>query len=440
MEAIQYKSHSQSVRQIFNLFTDGRLNLQPTFQRSGVWLKRQRTHLLESIFQGYPIPAIFLYRRADETSGQVVFEVVDGKQRIESLLMYAGHLRGRFAVPIQVEESGLPQDLTWQQLRKQKIQGRLEEYQVQTIEVSGGLSDIVELFVRINSTGNALTRQEIRNAHFYKSEFLKTSKRLASRYEGYLQSIGVIGGQQARRMKHIELMSELIYSASVGGVGNKKRVLDMAMRADSLKGAKLAKAAQSTATGLNRLRRMFPDLSRSVRFHKLSDFYSLAVLVQTFEAKGLVLEDKTRNRLAWELLTAVSTGVDELSRASKNLEIKTLSPREELLRQYLGAVREGSDSESNRRKRHEILSGLLEPIFEKKDDQRLFSSEQRRILWNTAHERVCADCGCELKWNDFQADHIKPYTLGGKTALENAALLCARHNASKGKRFRGSGL
>ena len=181
---------------------------------------------------------------------------------------------------------------------------------------------------------------------------------------------------------------------------------------------------------------MFPDLSRAIRFHKVSDFYSLAVLIQTFEVKGVVLNDPARNSLAWDLLVAVSTGVDQLALASKKLELKTLAPREELLRQYLNAVREASDSESNRRKRHEILASLLEPLFETKDSQRLFSPEQRRILWNTADERVCGECGCDLNWNDFQADHIKPFTLGGKSSLDNAALLCATHNAAKGKKLR----
>jgi len=436
VETIQFKSYSLPARQIFSLFTERRLKLEPAFQRRGVWQKRQRVGLLQSIFQGYPVPSVFLYRHVNEETGQVVFEVIDGKQRIESILMYAGYLPGRFSAPIELLLGEKPTEVTYSQLRKLKEQGRLEEYHLQVIEVSGGFSDIVELFVRINSTGNALTRQEIRNAHFYKSEFLKAAKKLASKYQNYLQNIGVIGAQQARRMKHIELMSELIYSANIGGVGNKKRVLDSSMRADSIKGVKLLKAERMAVAGLNRLKRMFPELSRSVRFHKVSDFYSLAVVVQTFVAKGLVLDDRRRNCLAWDVLTAFSTGVDQLALASKKLEIKTLSPRDELLRQYLNAVREGSDSEPNRRKRHDILCRLLEPIFEIKDQQRLFSQEQRRILWNTAEERVCAECGCELNWEDFQADHIKPFTLGGKTTLGNAALLCATHNAAKGRRVR----
>lgn len=435
-EQVKFRSYSQAVHQIVGLFQDGRLKLEPPFQRRGVWNTKQRIHLMRSIFQGYPIPSIFVYRHEDEGTGMVVFDVIDGKQRIESLLMYMGHKPGRFSAPIQLPGWEEPRELNWQQLRKQKKQSRLEEYQVQTIEVEGSLSDIIELFVRINSTGKALTPQEIRNARFYTSDYLKASKKLATKYEAYFRHTGVFGAQQILRMKHIELMSELIYSANLGGVGNKKRVLDAAMRSDELKGARLHKAVAITTKSLNRLRTMFPDLNQSIRFSKVSDFYSLSVLIQTFEAKGMVLSDKKRNSLAWEILTAFSVGVDSLAVASRKLELKTLSPRDELLRQYLSAVRADSDSESSRQKRHGILEGLLLPLFEKKDQQRLFSPAQRRILWNSAEERVCAECGCTLDWSDFHADHIKPYTLGGKTVLDNAAILCVAHNLAKGKKLR----
>jgi 5-methylcytosine-specific restriction endonuclease McrA len=181
---------------------------------------------------------------------------------------------------------------------------------------------------------------------------------------------------------------------------------------------------------------MFPDLSRSVRLHKISDFYSLVVLIQSLDREGFILNDKARNRLAWEILVALSNGVDELSLRSKKLDFKTLSPREVLFRQYLETVREGSDSEGNRRKRHDLLWALMQALLERKDADRLFSPEQRRILWNTADERVCAECGCALSWRDFHADHIKPFSLGGKTSLDNAALLCVRHNLTKGNRSR----
>ena len=79
-----------------------------------------------------------------------------------------------------------------------------------------------------------------------------------------------------------------------------------------------------------------------------------------------MLENKRRNRLAWDLLVALSVGVDDLAMRSRKLDLKALSPREDLFRQYLQAVREGSDTEVNRRKRHDIICGLVEPIFERK--------------------------------------------------------------------------
>jgi len=158
------------------------------------------------------------------------------------------------------------------------------------------------------------------------------------------------------------------------------------------------------------------------------------------ERREFVLDNKRRNRLAWDLLVSLSIGVDDLSRRSRQLDFKSLSPREELFRQYLQAVREGSDREANRRKRHDIICGLIEPIFERKDAKRAFSPEQRRILWNTADERRCKECGCALTWADFHADHVKPFASGGKTELSNAAILCAKHNQLKGKKSRVAAL
>ena len=237
-------------------------------------------------------------------------------------------------------------------------------------------------------------------------------------------------------MKHIEFMSELLYASSIGKVGNKKRVLDAAMNSkNGLKGIKLKKTSKHTVSSLNRLKSMFPELSPSVRFYKASDFYSLAVLIQSFEARGFVLTDAKSNLLAWDILTKFSGRVDILARQSKNLEHKQLSASDELVRQYLFAVRADSDSESSRETRHNILKGLLESLYDKKDSKRLFSEEQRRILWNTADQRVCAQCGCNLGWKDFHADHIKPHIAGGKTTLDNAAILCAAHNKAKGKKL-----
>jgi 5-methylcytosine-specific restriction endonuclease McrA len=260
---------------------------------------------------------------------------------------------------------------------------------------------------------------------------------VASRFRSYFQVAGVVSEQQAERMKHIELASELIYSAYSCDVAGKKKVLDEIMDRDTLKGQTLQKAVIKSASALSRLRRMFPSLNRSVRFHKISDFYTLAVLIQKIEAEGLVLTDRRRNKLAWEILVAFGTGVDQIAEALRTFEIKKLEPGQDLCRDYLQTVKEGVDSLLNRRKREQILRGLIGSLFEIKAANRLFTPEQRRIIWNTTDVRACADCRevKELTWDDFQLDHVRPHSKGGQTELANAALRCALHNRKKGAKY-----
>jgi len=233
-------------------------------------------------------------------------------------------------------------------------------------------------------------------------------------------------------MKHVELMCELIVSAHIGDITNKKTVLDKLMKADSIKGRDLERAATLTVSGLNSLRRIFPKLGRHVRFTKLSDFYSLAVLIQKFQQRNLVLTNRRRNILAWDLLVALSTGVDQVKLSVKSA--RGIKAGQELYRDYYLTILEGVDEENHRRRREAILRSLLENLFLKKDPTRLFSPEQRRILWNTTVTRKCQNCHATLTWQNLSIDHVDPWSKGGETDLRNAALLCRKCNSKLGNR------
>jgi hypothetical protein len=304
-------------------------------------------------------------------------------------------------------------------------------YKLLVIEVKGDQSDITDLFVRINSTGKALTAAEKRHAKYYNSEFLKTAGSMAEKCKKWLMQNKVVTSGQISRMKHVELMSELMLSVHLGHLINKKMALDKAMEAKSLTASQVKRAQGQTTTALNRLARVFPKL-KSTRFHQLTDFYTLAFLIAQFESEGRILTDKRRNALAQDILVAFSNGVDEVRELQKRA--KGAKQEQEMYREYLMTVQQATDEISQRRKREDIVRGLLQSLFERKDSSRLFSAEQRRILWNTAAERKCGECGKRLTWEDFTVDHIDPHSKGGKTRLDNAALLCRKHNSAKGNR------
>ena len=62
--------------------------------------------------------------------------------------------------------------------------------------------------------------------------------------------------------------------------------------------------------------------------------------------------------------------------------------------------------------------------------RRAFSPRQRKILRLLAGNR-CSTCG-EVLNNSFHADHIKAYTNGGATTLQNGQALCPSCNLKKG--------
>ncbi len=429
--AIQYQMHTKTVQELFYLYEHGHLNLEPGFQRKSVWTVSDRRRLIDSISRGYPLPSIFLYQQTKD--GHHVYDVIDGKQRIETLLMFAGLMRGRFDAVLQLPGADAPERTDWKGLMKKQHQHLITGYKVQCIEVNGELGEIIDLFVRINSTGKPLSSAEKLHARYFNSPFLKTAEKLARKFRDYFVKHGVLSVAKLDRMKHVELVCELMLAAHTGAVSNKKTALDRAMKADTLTQNEANKAAERVQKSLNRIAKMVPKLHQT-RFAQLADFYSLATLIEQFDREGLVLSDKRSNALAADLLTAFGTGVDMVKQKQK--KALGMKAGEEQYREYLLTVLEGTDAIDQRQRRAQLLRGLLASLFGVKDKDRGFSVEQRRVLWNSTAVRKCTGPKCRpprtLTWDDFTIDHVKPWNKGGATALENAALMCHSCNSAKG--------
>lgn len=423
-----------TINQLVLMFKDGQINLEPGFQRDSVWTTQDRKKLIESIVVGYPVPSIFLYRRSKD--GKLVYDVIDGKQRLETILMYlqVGRFKkSRFAVRVDLGQGR--SDYEWPDLCRASVERRVavEAYKLQTVEVTGELCRIIDLFVRINSTGKPLTTGEKRHAKFYNSPFLKKADALVRKNQRYFLDSRILSRTQFDRMKGTELVAELLMSIHQGGPINKKTALDRAIGNESVHGATLDRLVREFRIALHHLKRMFPDLPQT-RFRNSAEFYSLLLLVWHMWKDKCVLTDRKSNRLAFELLRKLSSGVDQLRESLRKAE--TGKPTERLFADYLLTVQGDTDSSANRTRRREILQGLVLPLYERQADRRHFSIEQRRILWNSDADPVCGNsqCTAALTWDDFTIDHIVPYSRGGRTRLPNGQLMCRSCNSRKGAR------
>ena len=427
--------HGQlKVEDFVNRFRRHQLKLDPAFQRKSVWTVANRRFLIQSLLEGIPLPAIYLLKRMGP-SGKSIYDVIDGKQRIETILLYMG------MGPLSDTEDALEVNMafdsepsawwSWKDLPKKK-KYEIKSSLIPTIEVEGDFSDIVNLFVRINSTGMKLTGQEKRHARFLKSPILQAIQSLADKTCATLIGHGILSLGQTQRMRHVELTAELLLAINAGQPLQRKSELDRIIGGGTIGQNELQAAKKDLLAAQKIAFAMLPTI-KSTRFKQIADFYTLVVLIARLrhEGKTISLKDLNRLKLAGAMLVEFGRGVDEVNEFNKKIE--DLSPALEPHRRYLLTTREGTDTKRNRNQREGLLRDVLAGVFDEKDAMRSFSTTQRRILWHSSAKKKCNLCGHMIeRWEDLHIDHILPHIKGGKTSLKNAALTHSHCNKSKG--------
>ncbi|WP_417494645.1 DUF262 domain-containing protein [Maricaulis sp.] len=89
-QAVLY-STDWTVETIVSQLTRGNIDLNPRFQRRDAWSPRNKSRFIESAVLGLPIPQIVLAEKPGERGK---FVVLDGKQRLLTLLQYTGNSTG----------------------------------------------------------------------------------------------------------------------------------------------------------------------------------------------------------------------------------------------------------------------------------------------------------------------------------------------------------
>lgn len=87
--SINAEADTWPISQFVQLAADGELNLSPSYQRADVWPTGDAQLLIESVLRGIPLPSIIILQKIDDKKS--TYEVVDGKQRLTSILRFTGH-------------------------------------------------------------------------------------------------------------------------------------------------------------------------------------------------------------------------------------------------------------------------------------------------------------------------------------------------------------
>jgi len=85
---VKTDAYQMSIGEVVNMYKDGEFIINPDFQRLFRWEIGQKSKLIESLLLGIPLPSIFVFEREDSK-----WELIDGLQRISTLLEFMGELK-----------------------------------------------------------------------------------------------------------------------------------------------------------------------------------------------------------------------------------------------------------------------------------------------------------------------------------------------------------
>ena len=188
---MDYKNSEMKIDQLISYLNESKINLSPAFQRGHVWKLNLRRKLLKNIIEKKPIPAIFLYKEA--SGAKYSYNILDGKQRIESIILYVGNSREDLTIPRwkdyflqaskQRDHADFSADrknplLSFQNLNESVVRD-FREYSIPTIEIAldedtSSLNEIISLFIDINQQGVPVSRFNIVKALCLDSVLLKS--------------------------------------------------------------------------------------------------------------------------------------------------------------------------------------------------------------------------------------------------------------------------
>lgn len=166
--------YEMSLGEIINLYKEQELIIDPVFQRLFRWDDERKTRFIESLILGIPIPPIFVYQH--ETG---VWELIDGLQRISTVLQLTGDLKGDKAAqlgPLVLNGTRFLPNLNEKRWKESnldsgdglgqalQIEIKRARIRVEILKADSDFSAKFELFQRLNTGGARLSEQEVRNS------------------------------------------------------------------------------------------------------------------------------------------------------------------------------------------------------------------------------------------------------------------------------------
>lgn len=224
---LERRTNNLTISEFFENHQLNKYDYEPDYQRKGnVWSGEKQAFLIDSLFKNYPIPPIFLHAEVDSATGKTIYHVIDGKQRLNSIVKFINdkiHLPENFGDDKYGDES--LNGLKFSEISSESpFKRNFWKYSIPIEYVDTEDKDIVNrIFDRLNRNGEPLNYQELRNAKYSNSVFMKTVKELTQLDFWSTRLSNVV---EATRMEDDEFISELLFTIYEGTIDAGPKTLD----------------------------------------------------------------------------------------------------------------------------------------------------------------------------------------------------------------------
>ncbi|MBI4708115.1 MAG: DUF262 domain-containing protein [Candidatus Omnitrophica bacterium] len=332
---------------------NGKLDIRPKYQREFVYKEKQRNAVIETIKNSFPLNVMYWMIREDGG-----YEMLDGQQRTISIGQY---VNGDFSL----------NDRYFHNLTKEE-QDKIFDYELMIYFCEGTDKERLDWFRIINTYGEKVNDQEIRNA-VYTGPWLSDAKLKFSKSNCAAYRLANDGGQLVSgtpiRQEYLEIALFWINDGQIEDY--------MAKHQHDQNAEKLWQYFQDVIAWV---RKIFINYRREMNSVQWGELYN-------------EFKDK------------------KMSASKLEAEIKELMQDEDVTKK----------------------SGIY-PYVLTRDEKflniRAFTDKQKREAYERQKGK-CVKCKKRFDIEEMEADHIKPWHESGKTVAVNCQMLCKQDNRTK---------
>lgn len=346
-----FDSRTYSINDFLEWSNNNLLELNPKFQRRSVWTDIARSYLMDTIVRGKPIPKVFIRQKLNVQTKQSIREVVDGQQRLRTILSY---LRDGFV--ISKKHHPIYGGRYFSQLNQvdEDIQANILNYEISAdLLINLPDSEILDIFSRLNSYSVILNLQEKINANHF-GPFKTLADELAHTSNDFWVDNKILTDNDILRMADVTLCADILI-AMIEGIKSKKQIKSFYDKYENEFNHDPALLEEKFASTIATIQGIFENDLKRTEFNRIHLFYSLFTCIYHLKY-GLVGIDKPKMNISKNDYVRIESRLENVNSIFTTEDVKHLNEKET---KFLEDSRRATTDKPVRERRTEYLLDLI---------------------------------------------------------------------------------